>query len=159
MIGAGSASPVVSIARRSKRGNRTALASAEQLADRIRQIAPDGAAHAAALQDHRLGVERLQQQMVEPDLAELVDQHRGARELRRAQQPVEERGLAAAEKPGDHVDRDQRLVRSHAQARSRAAISSRARGSHGRAASLSAALHMPARCGTSSVRPVAERST
>ena len=44
----------------------------------------------------------LDQVVVEPDLAELVDDHRRARELRVPQQARQQRGLAAAEKARQH---------------------------------------------------------
>ena len=44
--------------------------------------------------------------VVEPDLAELVDDDGGARELRLAQQMAQQRGLAAAEEAGEHRDGD-----------------------------------------------------
>src|SRR5262245_15275679 len=46
--------------------------------------------------------------MVEPDRAELVDDHGGARERRVAQQAREQRRLAAAEEAGEHRNRDWR---------------------------------------------------
>ena len=49
--------------------------------------------------------------MVDADLAELVDDHRGVAEPGVADEPVQQRRLAAAEKPGDDEDRDHaRLV-------------------------------------------------
>jgi hypothetical protein len=44
--------------------------------------------------------------MIEADLAKLVDQHDGALHTGRTQQVLEQRRLAAAEKPGENVDRD-----------------------------------------------------
>ena len=46
--------------------------------------------------------------MVEPDLAELVDHHRGVGKGRRLDPGVEQRRLAGAEKAGEHEDRDRR---------------------------------------------------
>src|SRR3982075_381587 len=43
--------------------------------------------------------------MVEADLAELVDQHGGVGERRVIEHPVEQRGLAGAEKAGQHRER------------------------------------------------------
>ena len=59
-----------------------ALALRMQVPDRRRQLAADGAAQAARLQQHHGVVDALQQMMVEPDLAEFVDQHRGIGERR-----------------------------------------------------------------------------
>jgi hypothetical protein len=50
----------------------------------------------------------LDQQMVDPDLAELVDDDGRLRERRILQQSVEQRGLAGAEEPGQHGERDRR---------------------------------------------------
>jgi hypothetical protein len=43
--------------------------------------------------------------VVEPHVAELIDDHGSAGELRALQQAVEERGLAAAKKPREHSNR------------------------------------------------------
>ena len=79
---------------------------AQQLLQRVDEIAAQRAAQAAALQQHHAVVDRLDQQVVEPDLAELVDDHRGLGERRVAQQTVEQRGLAGAEEAGQHGQRD-----------------------------------------------------
>ena len=42
--------------------------------------------------------------MIEPDLAELVDDHRGVGELGPAQELVQQRGLAAAQEARQHGD-------------------------------------------------------
>ena len=81
--------------------------------DRVLEVAPDGAAEAAALQQHRVLVHRLDQKVVEADGAELVDQHRGIGQGRVAQHVVEQRRLAAAEEPGDDDDGGQPRVRCH----------------------------------------------
>src|ERR1041385_15314 len=47
----------------------------------------------------------LDQQMIKADLAELIDDHGGACERRVLEQAVEQRGLAGAEKPGEHRKR------------------------------------------------------
>ena len=94
--------------------HQTPLAPAEQIAHRVREIAPDGAADAAALQDHGLAVNRLEQKVVEADLAELVDQDCGVGELRRSQKSLQERGLARAEEARDQVDREKGRVFGHA---------------------------------------------
>src|SRR5260370_1455078 len=57
--------------------------------------------------------------VVETDLAELVDDHRGAGKLRAFEQPSEQRGLAAAEKSGEHADRDHGGTRRDGAMRSR----------------------------------------
>ena len=55
----------------------------------------------------------LDQVMVDRDRADLVDEHGAVGELRLAQQAVEQRGLAAAEEAGQHVQRQaiHRLLR------------------------------------------------
>ena len=55
---------------------------AQQLFERVDEVAAQGAAQAAALQQHDAVVDRLDQQMVEADLAELVDDHGGLGERR-----------------------------------------------------------------------------
>ena len=72
----------------------------------VDEIAAQGAAQAAALQQHHAVVDRFDQQMIETDLAELVDDHGGLGERRVAQQPVEQRGLAGAEEAGEHAQRN-----------------------------------------------------
>ena len=75
------------------------------LAQRLLQIAAHRAAQAAVFQQQRAFGDALQQMMVEPDLAELVDEDENVGQLRRAQQTLQQRGFAAAEKAGDDVDR------------------------------------------------------
>ena len=89
-----------------ERRDRAGGAPCEEAPGGAHQIAAHGAAHAAAVEQDDLLVARLDQQMVEPDLAELVDDHGGARERRVAQQAREQRRLAAAEEAGDHRDRN-----------------------------------------------------
>jgi hypothetical protein len=78
-----------------------------QVLDRRRQLAADGAAQAARLQQHHGVLDALQQVMVEPDLAKLVDQHRGVGQRRMAKQALQKRGLARAQEARDQVDRDE----------------------------------------------------
>jgi len=49
-------------------------------------------AQAARLQQHHGVVDALQEMVIEPDLAELVDQHRGVGERRMAEQALQKRG-------------------------------------------------------------------
>jgi len=58
-------------------GHLPPLAPAVEVADGIGEVAADGAAETAALEQDRGGVDPLQEMVVEPDLAELVDQHGG----------------------------------------------------------------------------------
>src|SRR5215813_8629130 len=48
--------------------------------------------------------------MIEAHLAEFVDQDCRIRELRCRKKPLQQRRLPAAEKAGDHVDRDERCL-------------------------------------------------
>ena len=80
-----------------ERRHQPAFAPRMQVPDRRRQLAADGAADAARLQQHHRLVDALEQMMVEPDLAELVDQHGGVGQRRIAQQPLQQRRLARAE--------------------------------------------------------------
>ena len=75
---------------------------AQQALERVDEIAAQGAAQAAALQQHHVVVDGLHQQMVEADLAELVDDDGGAGERGIADEPVQERGLAGAQEAGQH---------------------------------------------------------
>src|SRR6202044_2767683 len=61
--------------------------------------------------------------MVEPDFAEFVDQHGDVGKIRRSQEPLQQRGFAAAEKSGDDVDRRQFAIIGHGAAFSLAANS------------------------------------
>ena len=73
------------------------------------QVAADGAADAAAGQVDDAFVGGFDQQVVEPDLAELVDDDGGILERRIAQDFRQDRGLAAAEKAGQHGDGNKRV--------------------------------------------------
>ncbi len=70
------------------------------------QIAEQGAAEAAIGEQNGLVFRRLDQQMIEADLAEFVDDDQRALHVRRAEDAVEQRGLAAAEKTRQEVDGD-----------------------------------------------------
>ena len=86
-----------------------------RIAQRAGEVAADGAAQAAALQCHHLGlVGGAEQAVIEPDLAELVDDHQGAVHVGLADQTIEQGGLAAAEKAGQQGDGDRgRLSLGH----------------------------------------------
>jgi hypothetical protein len=51
--------------------------------------------------------------VVDPDLAEFVDDDRSVAEHRVLEQAVEQSGLAGAEEAGDHRDGEDRKVISH----------------------------------------------
>ncbi len=103
--GAGSASPVVSM-HHAAEGGAAIVEIAQQVLQRVDEVAAHRAAQAAALQQHHVVVDMLDQQMVEADLAELVDDDGGLGERRVLEQPVEQRGLAGAEEAGEHGQRD-----------------------------------------------------
>ena len=73
------------------------------------QITEHGAAEAAIGEQNGLVFRRLDQQMIEADLAEFVDDDQRALHVRRAEDAVEQRGLAAAEKAGQQVNGDTRF--------------------------------------------------
>ena len=105
-IGAGSASPLVSITMRSNGVQRPLVAPPQQVLQGLRQVGADFAAQAAGLQLDEAVLARFDQLVIESDLAELVDDDGGAREFRLAQQMAKHGRLAAAEKAGEDRDRD-----------------------------------------------------
>ena len=105
-MGAGSARPVVSRTIRPKAGRAPEFAARHDVAQRLDEIAAQGAADAAAVDEDGVAGQRLVQQMVEPDLAPFVDDHQRVGERRRAQEAVDQRGLAGAEKTGDDMKAD-----------------------------------------------------
>src|SRR5262249_21547851 len=69
--------------------------------------AADGAADAAALQEHHVLVDDLlDEEVIDADLAELVDQHRRIGQVRLPEQTLQERRLAGPEKSAEQVRRD-----------------------------------------------------
>ena len=88
-------------------------APAVETDDRVLEVAANGAAEAAALQQHSALVHRLDQKVVKADGAELVDQHCGVGEGRMAQHVVEQCRLAAAEESGDDDDGGEPRVGDH----------------------------------------------
>jgi hypothetical protein len=91
--------------------HRSPFAAIVEIANGLAEIAPDGAAQTAALQDHHALVDPLKEMVIEADLAELVDEHRRIAEFRRGQQALEQSRLAAAQKAGDEVDGKHRVKR------------------------------------------------
>ena len=113
------------------------------------------AADAARLQHHHFLVDALEQVVVEPDLAEFVDQYGGVGQRRVEQQPPQQRRLARAEKSGDQRHRREigrRLSQARVPWRRSVPASS---GSHGLPVSRSAAVQRWPRLSTISVLPVA----
>ena len=103
--GAGSARPVVSMITRFSVCDAAGLQPIDQIGERVDEIAAHRAAEAAVGKlDDPVG-RTLDQQMVDRDVAELVDDDGRIGERRVLEQPVEQRRLAGAEKTGQHRDR------------------------------------------------------
>ena len=105
-MGSGSARPVVSITTRVKRGSVPGHALQIQLPHAVHQLALHGAADAAGLEQNDIVVQLLHHEVIEPDLAELVDQDRGLLHPGMGEQVVEQRRLATAQETGDQGHRD-----------------------------------------------------
>ena len=102
-----------------KRRHFAAIAPGQKPAQRLLQIAAQRAADTAARENSDFPLDRLHQEMVERDLAKLIDDHGTVAHVGMAQQFVEQSRFAAAEKPGDHRDRQARrrvvdIKQSHA---------------------------------------------
>src|SRR6516225_11995275 len=98
--GAGSARPVVSTMTRSKSGTAPAARLVSSPSRVAEKIAVQCAAQAALGQQHDFSPDRLDQRVIEPHLAELVDDHRRIYEPRVAQKAADQCRLAAAEESG-----------------------------------------------------------
>ncbi len=81
---------------------------AQQSLESVDQVAAHGAAQASRLQQHHVVADIFDEEMVERHLAELVDDDGGIRQRGIFQQPVEQGGLAGAEKAGEHGQRNGR---------------------------------------------------
>jgi hypothetical protein len=77
-----------------------------QISQRPDQIAPHGAAKAPGVQQHGVLVECLNQQVVQTDLAELIDQDGRVLHAGLLEQAIEQRRLADPEKAGEHGNWD-----------------------------------------------------
>ena len=77
------------------------------------QVVAHRAAQAAVLQQQGALRGVLDQVVIDPDLAELVDEHHRAVETWRAQQRLEQGRLAAAEGAGEDIDRNEIGVGAH----------------------------------------------
>ena len=84
----------------------------KDVAKRLDEIVAERTADAAAADQDGVAVQPLVKQMVEPDLAPFVDDHQRVGERRAAQEAVDQRGLARAEKAGDDVKAD-RVLAAH----------------------------------------------
>src|SRR3954468_21933334 len=103
--GAGSAAPLVSMITRSKRGISPRARRPSRSAGVSCRAPGVGPAKAPGIeQDHVVGGLR-DQHVVEADLAELVDDHRGVGERGVLQRLIEERRLAAAEETSEQKNR------------------------------------------------------
>jgi hypothetical protein len=80
----------------------------KQIGQGIDDIAAHRAAEAAAVQQNDILARLLDQQMVETDLAELVDDDRGSGHVGLFQNMIEHGRFAAAEKTGQQRHRNQR---------------------------------------------------
>ena len=86
--------------------HRARVASAQNVVQAIDQIAAQRAAEASrSHQDHVVG-DGLEQEMIEADLAPFVDDDERPGEFGRAQQAIDQRRLARAEKARDDVQRN-----------------------------------------------------
>ena len=81
-----------------ERGDTPVVAPAQQILKGCDEVAAHRAAQAPGREQDHAVVGRLDEQVVEPDLAELVDDHDRVGERRVAQEMVEQRRLARAEK-------------------------------------------------------------
>jgi len=75
----------------------------DQIPQCLNQIAPDCAAQAAGIHDNHVFARRLYQQIIDPDLAKLIDHDGRLAHRRMLQKPVQHRRLAGAEKPCQHT--------------------------------------------------------
>ena len=104
-IGPGSATPVVSTTTRANGGSSLALAPEVQALERLLQRIAERAAQAAGIEEHDVVLAAaVDEHVIEADLAQLVDDDCGVGERGLAQQPRQQRRLAAAQEAGEHVD-------------------------------------------------------
>ena len=89
-----------------ERRHASAGAAHEEVPQRFPQAALEPAAQAPRIQQQHVVLAALDEEVIEADLAELVHDDRGVRERRPPQKQVQQRRLAAAEKPGEHRHRD-----------------------------------------------------
>ncbi len=93
------------------------LHAVDQFGERIDQLAAHGAAQAAIGKLDDGIARRLDQKVVDADLAEFIDDHRRVVHGRILQDPVEKRRLSRAEKAGDDGDRNRPVGSRHGFAR------------------------------------------
>ena len=104
-----------------QRGNLMARRTPEQLLQRPNQVALHAAAHTPRVEQHDGIIHLLDQVVVDPDVAQFIDQHRRARQRWLRQQMVEQGAFARPQKTGQHDDRSSPvgLVGRHRQAHAR----------------------------------------
>jgi hypothetical protein len=134
-----------------ERRQLAALAALVQPPQRLLEFAADGAADAAVVQQHRVGVDAAYQQMVQPHGAEFVDQHGGLGSGRVLQPLPEQRGLAAAQRAREHTHGQACIAGHGACSGCGQGMASR---SSSRASSRSAAGHNAPKSGTRTLAPV-----
>ncbi len=132
-----------------------AIAPLAQLVEHADQVAAHRAADAAVggLEDLLLGADH--QLVIDRHLAELILDHGDALAVLLREDPVEQRGLARAEEPGQHRDRDAPSIGAHPPRRARSLCSSRA--APGRRSRFSSS-HQPARVVQGAANPAAARA-
>ena len=81
------------------------IAPAREVAKPIDEIAAQRAAQTARIERDDLAGDRLEQQVVEPNLAPFVDDDQRIGEFARAEQPIDQRRLAGAEKARHDMQR------------------------------------------------------
>ena len=74
----------------------------EEAAQSARQVFADGAAQTAARQFEHAALDKVDEVMIDCDLADLIDDDSGIGERRRGERAAQQRRLAAAEKAGEH---------------------------------------------------------
>jgi len=88
-----------------KRRGFALVAAHQKPSERRLQVAAQRAADTAAGHDRHLALDRLDQQVVDADLAPFVNDYRAVGHVGVAEQAVQQGGLATAEKTGDDGDR------------------------------------------------------
>ena len=89
-----------------ERQDAAVVALAQQVLERRDEVAAHGAAQAAGGEQNHALVDGFHQQVIEADLAELVDDHHRVLQRRILQEPVEQGGFARSQKAGEDGERD-----------------------------------------------------
>ena len=104
-MGDGSASPLVSKSDPTERADGAPRPPAQQTVQRIGEVLPHGATHAAVRQCQHFLIRCLDQQMVETHGAKFVDHDGRVGHAWTGQRAAEKGGFAAAQKAGEHGNR------------------------------------------------------